>query len=206
MTQITINNKGIIKEFFESEQIQDIFNFITKSELKENHIITEITLDDKIFHIDEQSKWAKETINNFKTINFTTKSSIELALDALSSCSSYIDYLNTKILELTSLFQKNRIDKANETFNEVIEILDLFVQLIGRIHKTFQNHHKESISKAESIQKLEIHLLSILKALLPAKERGDIIMLCDLLEYELIDNLTQWKIKAIPELKKISEV
>jgi hypothetical protein len=39
--------------------------------------------------------------------------------------------------------------------------------------------------------------------LLSAKEKNDNIMLCDLLEYELIDNLTQWKIKILPELKKL---
>ncbi len=57
--------------------------------------------------------------------------------------------------------------------------------------------------KDESIQKLEIHLLSVMKALLQAKEKNDTIMLCDLLEYELADNLTQWKIKVLPELKKL---
>jgi hypothetical protein len=45
--------------------------------------------------------------------------------------------------------------------------------------------------------------LSVIKALLPAKEKNDVVMLCDLLEYELIDNLTQWKIKVLPELKKL---
>ena len=206
MAQVTINNRSIAKEFKENQKIEDIFDFITENELKESQIITEVNLDGNTFHIDEQSTWASQTINEFKEVQFVARTSMELAVDALASCSNYIDYLNSRILVLTALYQENKIDEANATFSEVIEILDLFVQLIGRIHKTFRENHKESITKAEVIQNLEIHLLSVLKALLPAKERGDIIMLCDLLEYELVDNLTQWKIKAIPALKKISEV
>jgi len=91
-------------------------------------------------------------------------------------------------------------------FGEVIEIMDLFVQLMSRIYKTVRKRHPQQLQATQTFQQLEIHLLSIMKALLPAKEKNDIIMLNDLLEYELIDNLTQWKIKAIPELKKLRDL
>ncbi|MEX0798110.1 MAG: hypothetical protein WEB87_03435 [Bacteriovoracaceae bacterium] len=54
-----------------------------------------------------------------------------------------------------------------------------------------------------SIRQIKIHLLSILKAIKTAKENGDEVMLADLLEYELKDNLTQWKITAIPHIKRL---
>ena len=42
-----------------------------------------------------------------------------------------------------------------------------------------------------------------MKGIESAKNNNDYIMLNDLLEYELADNLTQWKLKILPRLKKI---
>ncbi len=133
----------------------------------------------------------------------TTSTSIELAFESLNSCSNYIDHINGLIMKLIDQYHAGETDLANQTFIEVIEILDLYVQLMTKIYSSLRFHFKDKLIKDESFQALEIHLLSIMKALLPAKEKGDTIMLCDLLEYELIDNLTQWKIKIIPELKKL---
>ncbi len=52
---------------------------------------------------------------------------------------------------------------------------------------------------------LEVRLISTLQQLIPAKEKNDIIMLCDLLEYELVDILDEWKNKVIPELMKLKD-
>ena len=51
------------------------------------------------------------------------------------------------------------------------------------------------------IKNLQIHLLSVLKAIETAHNSKDIVMLEDLLEFELKDNLTKWKILVTPALK-----
>ena len=45
-----------------------------------------------------------------------------------------------------------------------------------------------------------------IKAINTAFKKNDIVMLQDLLEYELIDNLTQWKIQALPKIKKLNSL
>ncbi len=129
--------------------------------------------------------------------------SIDLAFESLNSCTAYIDHINNLIYKLIDEYNAGEADSANSTFVEVIELLDLYVQLMTKIYASLRHHFKDQLIKDESVQNLEIHLLSVMKALLPAKEKSDVIMLCDLLEFELIDNLTQWKIKVIPELKKL---
>lgn len=131
-----------------------------------------------------------------------TKNQIEYTFECLDSCSGYIDNLNMKIIKLSELYHCGEVDQANAIFAEVIEVLDLYIQLITKIYRNIRAFKKGHFQKSEEVQKLEIHLLSVMKAVLSAKESNDIIMLCDLLEFELIDNLTQWKIKVIPELKK----
>ena len=135
--------------------------------------------------------------------NSPRSNSLQLAFESIDSCFGYVDYITTKIQKLISFYYAGELDLANETFMEVVDLIDLYIQLISKIYRVIKIDLKGQSFKDEGIQKLEIHLLSVIKALLLAKEKEDIIMLCDLLEYELVDNLTQWKIKVLPELKKL---
>lgn len=138
--------------------------------------------------------------------NPSNKSSLELSFEALNSCNTYIDILNENIENLVALYANAEYDSATKSFGEFIELLDLYIQLFGQIYKVIKRNFSHKIKYSESIQKLEIHLLSIVKAILLAKENNDNVMLSDLLEYELIDNLTQWKIKIIPFLKSLEHL
>lgn len=53
----------------------------------------------------------------------------------------------------------------------------------------------------EAIKEQHIGLLSVLKALAKAMENQDILAQEELINYELRDNLTQWKINLLPQLK-----
>ncbi|MDD4975216.1 MAG: hypothetical protein PHY93_12735 [Bacteriovorax sp.] len=129
--------------------------------------------------------------------------SLQLAFESIDSCFGYVDYITSRIQKLVGFYNAGELDQANETFIEVVDLMDLYIQLISKVYRVIRAELQGQSFKDESIQKLEIHLLSVIKALLMAKEKEDIIMLCDLLEYELVDNLIQWKIKVLPELKKL---
>lgn len=139
------------------------------------------------------------TLNN----NSKKNNSLELAFESIDSCFGYVDYITARIQQLIGFYNAGETDQANATFMEVVDLMDLYIQLITKVYRVLRTDLEGVSFKDESVQKLEIHLLSVVKALLLAKEKEDVIMLCDLLEYELIDNLTQWKIKVLPELKKL---
>jgi hypothetical protein len=133
----------------------------------------------------------------------SNQASLELAFESIDSCVGYIDFITARIFKLIGCFNANELDEANAIFIEVVELMDLYIQLISKVYRAIRIDRQGKSFKNENLQKLEIHLLSVIKALLLAKEKEDIIMLCDLLEYELVNNLTQWKIKVLPELKKL---
>lgn len=143
------------------------------------------------------------TTANNTVPNASKNSSLEIAFESIDSCFGYVDYITAQIHKLISQYNAGEVDNANKTFIEIVDLMDLYIQLITKVYHVIRTDMPEKQFKDENIQKLEIHLLSVIKALVQAKEKNDVIMLCDLLEYELIDNLTQWKIKVLPELKKL---
>jgi len=203
MTQVLVNDIKFIEKLQDKATVNDLLDQVTNYYSKEDKIVTEMVLDGENINFDICKELLKSQVTKFKDIEFKLLSRMELAFDALDSCPSYIDELNLKIQKVVPLFKDNKLKQANILFGETIELLDLFIQLIASIHQTIKSVSGTDIRTFKTFQELEIHLLSVLKAILPAKEKNDIIMLCDLLEYELTDNLTQWKIKAIPELKKL---
>lgn len=203
MTDLTINNSPIKKNFKETESLASVIDHIFDNEMDSESVLVNLHLDNEVVPFEDGLDISKTELRSFTKINFETQTSTELAFDAVESCNDYIDVLVEKIQELTQLYQAGNSQKANDIFGEMIDILDLYVQLFSKIHSTLKRNNIVNAQSSEDIQKLDIHLLSVLKALIPAKEKNDIIMLCDLLEYELIDNLTQWKIKIIPNLKKL---
>ncbi|MGI4991334.1 hypothetical protein ACRXCV_01820 [Halobacteriovorax sp. GFR7] len=167
-----------------------------------NESITGVVIEDKTFPINEVGELLDYTLEELGYPSLQIKNSYELAFEALEDCNRYINELIDKILITTDEFNKGNIDQANLFFADLIELLDLYVHLITRIHATARKANKEYFSDKEVIKNLEIHLFSVIKALIPARENNDIVMLSDLLEYELIDNLKQWKIKAIPLIQE----
>lgn len=182
-----------------SELIDIVLN---KNEFS-NSVITELEIDGNKFDPRVDDIPMDFSIAETSQISIHTKNNIELTFEALDSCSAYIDVLTENITELVALYKQDKIEEANHLFSDLVDILDLYIQLISRIHSTLKANFKKQVENASILQELEIHLLSVIKAILPAKENNDIIMLSDLLEYELIDNLTQWKIKAIPLMKQM---
>ncbi len=203
MTDLTLNNSPIKRKFKEDESLAKVIDHLFDNEMDNESVLVNLHLDNEVIPFEDGLDISKAELKEFTRINFETQTSTELAFEAVDSCNDYVDVLVDKIKELTQLYQAGEGEKANLIFGEMIDILDLYVQLFSKIHSTLKRGNIVNSEISEDIQKLDIHLLSVLKALIPAKEKNDIIMLCDLLEYELIDNLTQWKIKIIPNLKKL---
>ncbi|MCO4792953.1 MAG: hypothetical protein KC493_04530 [Bacteriovoracaceae bacterium] len=204
MTLIKINQKEVKKEIDKKQSVNAVMDFILQDLANEEEVVSNVTVNGQEIGPDQEDIM-NTSVSEFNEIEFTVTKSVDLAFDALDSSGAYIDIMTDKIQQLTQLYHQNQVTEANKLFGETIEIIDLFIQLMTRVQRTFKKGGLVKGPKTETIAQLEIHLLSILKALIPAKEKEDIIMLCDLLEYELVDNLTQWKIKAIPELKKLRQ-
>ncbi len=202
MTDIIVNNNRYdFNQKTEDSRVADLLDSILADTNFQDQVISRISVNGKVLTEQEENAIADSSLTQVGNIHITLQSSVDLAFEALDSCNVYIENLNEQIVALVAAYQAGKTNEANNMFGELVDFIDLFIQLVTRIHRTLKANLGDDYRKSKTVQNLEIHLLSVLKAILPAKEREDVIMLCDLLEYELMDNLTQWKIRAIPELK-----
>lgn len=203
MMDLKVNDVKIEKkEDLQEKTLNEILDIILQ-DCDDDSVVTSLEVDGSTIDEKSEERVLNTKAQNFQSINFFIKTRLNLAFEALDSASTYIDNIIERINSISNHYRENNFAQASAEFADSIEIIDLFIQLMANVQATLKSKVDLDVPTYKNIQNLEIHLLSVLKSLIPAKEKKDIIMLCDLLEYELIDNLTQWKIKVIPELKKL---
>lgn len=97
-------------------------------------------------------------------------------------------------------------DDHSQVEVQLSNLADQLSRMVSVFNLLYRDSKAVAIGKQagdQQLKQVQIHLLSVLKAIKSAQNTGDKPMLIDLLEYELQDNLTQWKIKAIPKLKNM---
>ena len=202
MTNIEANKKSFNIQEEKKLSLKDAIRMLEDNSLKKNEVVTAIIIDGERFSIEKLDAYMDYDIDDLGNPKIEVKTNYEIAFEALDDSNSYIDLINGKIEHIVKCYANDNHDEANIAFTDLVDLIDLFIQLISKVHKTVRAYNENFFKDNDTIRNLEIHLLSILKALIPAREKNDIIMLSDLLEYELADNLSQWKIKAIPLMKK----
>ena len=196
MATVSINDQNITKRHWPQMRINEIINDVINEATEKRHIITAIKLDGH----ELQESGGNVRLQEHQKLEFTTQSALEISREALNACGHYIDVIIAKIHRISQLYSQNKLALANQNFADLIETIGLFVQLVSKLKHTLKKYRPASYAKLTQPE-IELHTLAILKALGPAKEKEDIIMLSDLLEYELVDNLTMWKNIRLPQLQ-----
>lgn len=206
MATIELNNREID---INTESIRTVAELIPC--LKDNHLtpseyMTNISINGEEVSRNNESKFLNKKIENEDIINFSVSNSKSLLLETVDELPSYIDHLIDTIELAVSFSNNNQSILMKTLLTEIISKIDCFIQLITQIHRGLTVESDKTLKSGQTVKELQIHLLSVTKALLHAQKRDDEIMLIDLLDYELKDNLTQWKITAIPQIKRLNSI
>jgi hypothetical protein len=116
--------------------------------------------------------------------------------------SEYIS-LTSRLVSSLLLMIENENPLNGKHLQAFSDHISTFVDITTLITKFYVTRHNDI---KEIIKKSHIQLLFIMKGILLAKEKQDLVVLNELIKHELNDNLTQWKINLLPQLKKIANL
>lgn len=122
---------------------------------------------------------------------------------AIDSACDAIGYLQKTITSTVASIASSNHQNGIKELENIYSVLDLLLNLFQQIVTAKEDVFKSNKNLQQNLTQIEIHLLGLMKALLQAKEKKDYVMVSDLLEYELADNLTQWRIKILLEISKL---
>lgn len=190
MQEIFVNSKKFGLTFKDSP-IHKIVHDLKHSLEGQNKIVTEIMVDGRLY-----AEIDKNNTSEAKRLDFTVIEKSNYGVELIEISQKLIDQTITLSLSAAS-------SKSWERLSLVMDGLDMFIQTVMSFHQVIDFKLPKNAKLLSEIKSLEIHLLSVIKALNFSSQKSDPVMLCDLLEHELTDNLRQWKIKISSELKTI---
>jgi hypothetical protein len=202
---ILLNSNKINSNFTDTQTLKNLATFVAENHLNTDLLISTVSINNEEIHGSE-IYFDDRIIQPTDQIHFFTQNRLEILFHLLDKGSALLDQLIDKTNRVSSDYAQNKILEADQGLLDLLGLLDLFIQLMTNVHRTIRIEVSTKLSSGQSFHELEIHLLSVLKATLQAKEKQDSIMLYDLIEYELLDNLKQWKIMAIPQLKNLKQI
>jgi predicted lipoprotein len=204
MPSILINNKSESIDVNNYRNLTELLPAIKESYIHDGESLTSISVNGVNVIKNNQSEFFNKPMDEINSIEISITNKNNILLDSIDSFQSYIDQLFNKIT-LASKFLKNEQYNLGDTIlMDITETIHTFISLISEVHKNLIVDSDLKLKSGTTIKQLEIHLLSVIKAILFAKKKNDNVMLIDLLEHELKDNLTQWKILAIPQIKSLN--
>jgi hypothetical protein len=133
-------------------------------------------------------------------IEVSFNSSNHVLINMVQDINELTEKILNKIVICTDFLKNDDIQISILHLTKIIEAVEIFIQAIN--HTYNKTLSKDELGSHLPVKELQIHLLSVVKAINSAQLKEDYIMLTDLLEYELKDNLTQWKILILPTLKQ----
>ena len=198
MQEIYINNKKAAISF-KDKDFSQIISTISKSLEKQYRTITHlkingVDIDGDLFNFDH---------NNISKIEVTVADNNSYGNELLTHAMSILDQVMSLLDD--EILQNNSYSRF--FLKKVFDALDVLISIIIKLHNFIDFNQEENRVLLKNMKASEMHLFSIIKAIQHAVKKDDDIIICDLLEHELTDNLKQWKINIIPQLRqKISPV
>lgn len=114
-------------------------------------------------------------------------------------CEIDIQKIGEGIESYIKLCSKGQFDNLDEIFLEIVENLSNFIKATSILKNYLKS--REDFNKDSPFITLQFQLLTLLNRLSQAKQRNDLTLVMDILEYELFENLIRWKQDVLNGLK-----
>jgi len=144
---------------------------------------------EEVAGIEEETSRRLEWIGS---IEITTESPVCLANKLLAESGDFIDGLQDYLTQVAGHFTSGS-DCADGSFAEGIQGLQWFVQMTDFIEGTLRLDFQELSLNKRPVAEYVKNLNYILREIVTAQEVSDPVLLADILVYDLVPHLEEWK-------------
>lgn len=138
------------------------------------------------------SEEGSRRLEGIDSIEITTETPVCLAGKILGEGEDFIDGLKDFLMQVAGSYSAGR-DSADSSFAEAVQGLQWFVQMTQFIESALKLDFQLLLLKGRPVSEYVNNLNGILLEIVDAQEGCDPVMLADLLEYDLVPHLEEWK-------------
>lgn len=131
-------------------------------------------------------------LDGIDSIEITTETPVRLVGKILDEGQNYIDGLRDCLMKVAGHFTSGS-ECADDSFAEAVQGLQWFVQMTDFIECTLNLDFQKLLRDGRPVAEYVNSLNGILQEIVNAQEGSDPVLLADIIEYDLVPHLEEWK-------------
>ena len=139
---------------------------------------------------------------NIKVLQLFTNNSISIARDGFEKVSGLIESIKSEIAAAANLYREGNIKEASSKIADIMEAIKPMVNFIQSVGMSFSLNFDEILfDRGISLREKIESFLNTFENLVAAQVKRDYVQIANHLEYQLIDDMTDWS-KVVDILHK----
>ena len=172
--------------------------------IKKGHGIVRIIADDEELQQVMVEQTGKMVPEDIKVLRLFTKDSISITRDGLEKVLGLIESIKTEIAAAADLYREGNVKEASSKIVNIMEAIKPMVNFIQSVGISFSLNFDEILFDQDtSLSKKIESFLNTFQDLVAAQMKRDYVEVADYLEYQLIDDMTDWSTMVDILLKEV---
>lgn len=197
MYRVYVDNKELSLPPNACQTLSDIIKVVKTDYLKDNTLIQRLYVDDNsFFEMDPESlRSALSDQGRLETahqIKIFTNSPYQVASETVEDVIAYIRNLVSGMEKISESLRVGNSERAFTLYTLALEGMYWVTELLVTLEKVFHLDYSIEVLDQSSVQSHVQVMTQQLHSLVEAQEKGDWILMADILEYELIETFRTW--------------
>lgn len=191
--EILVDHERVEFEPSKARNLEEVIIKLMADKIQANNVITAVRLNGEFYSEKVPHDASKVPIRDIRTLEIETMSLEEVAWHFLIQSARQLDLLKENAKQVSELFRVADQSEANEQYAAFLESLRLFIQMLNEVQAILNLDFAPIAYKDGTIETKVEALLNLIDRMHKVQEEEDWVMLADLLEYELVPLLEEWK-------------
>ncbi len=190
---IKLNGSDIELEVSGFNDLGELLEDIKKSRLSGKEFIADIVINGDEVPSEKFDNVLKSPLSEIELLEIKTANPRDVSLSTLKNLDPFLENLVTLLEQSADKFRMEKEEEANKFFISCVEGLQTFVGLLDKI-KTLNVLDLTSITyESVPVSEKEDALLKVSNSLFDSQKSKDWVSLGDVLEYELVPIIKDWR-------------
>ena len=169
------------------ENLDQVFIKVVEDGRLEDRIVTDVMVNDEPFTEIYPHQAEDIEMESVESVEIVTMSADEMAVEITLELYKVVNIMSEGAKQVAGLFRQADDAEALETYQDLLEVIRNFLRMIGALRDEYSLMDNEEYEKnANALSEMFTEMSSVL-------ENEDWILLADLLEYEFLPAVEQWK-------------
>ena len=169
------------------ENLDQIFMKVVEDGHLEDRVVTDVMVNNEPFSEIYPHQAEDIELDTVESVEIVTMSAEEMAVEITLELYKVVNIMSEGAKQVAELFRQADDAEALETYQDLLEVIRNFLRMIGALRDEYSLQDNAEYEKsATQLNELFTEMSTVL-------ENEDWILLADLLEYEFLPAVEQWK-------------